>query len=341
MTILILTEAFDPHADYVAEKLRERSAKFVRFNPAQFPAQAEVSLSYSFTGEARYTLRTGDESIDLKSLKAVWYRRPQPPVPHEEIADKLSRDIVEQECKTFVNDVWNSLDCLWLPAPPFGIKRVELKASQLKLAAALDFELPPTLLTNSPEEFIEFYRKHNGNIVSKLAGSAFDRLAGTTFSRYTEVVSKRDVGYAHAVRYCPIIFQAYIPKRVELRITVIGQKVFAAEIHSQETNHTRHDWRRYDHYKTPYFPHELPPEVEQRCVQLVERLGLCYGAIDMVLTPDGRYVFLEINPNGQYLWIEFATGLPISDAICDLLISGSPMNKSAEYLLASHSGASQ
>jgi glutathione synthase/RimK-type ligase-like ATP-grasp enzyme len=61
----------------------------------------------------------------------------------------------------------------------------------------------------------------------------------------------------------------------------------------------------------------------------VERLGLCYGAIDMVLTPDGRYVFLEINPNGQYLWIEEAAGLPISDAICDLLMSGSQMKRAA------------
>jgi glutathione synthase/RimK-type ligase-like ATP-grasp enzyme len=280
-------------------------------------------------------------SIDLGGLKSVWYRRPQPSFPHEEITDKVSRDLVTEECKTFVNDVWSSLDCLWLPAPPFMIKQAQLKASQLKVAAALGFELPPTLFTNSPEEFLEFYRQHNGNIVSKPTGASFYRIVGTIFSRYTEVVSKRDVGYAHAVRYCPVIFQAYVPKRVELRITVVGQKVFAAEIHSQETNHTRHDWRRYDHHKTPYFPHELPPEVEQRCVQLVEKLGLCYGAIDMVLTPDGRYVFLEINPNGQYLWIELATGLPISDAICNLLISSSPMSKPAEYLLKSHSGAFQ
>ena len=129
--------------------------------------------------------------------------------------------------------------------------------------------------------------------------------------------------HARAIRLCPVIFQAYVPKRVELRITVVGRQVFAAEIHSQHSNHTKHDWRRYDRYQTPYFPHSLPTHLQQLCVRLVERLGLCYGAIDTVLTPDGRYVFLEINPNGQYLWIEKMTGLPISDAICDLLIAGS------------------
>lgn len=336
--ILILTEPFDPHADHVEQKLQERGADFARFNPAQFPSQAEVSLFYSFTGQPRYTLHTGKESIQLNTLKAIWYRRPKPPMLHEEIADKLSRDVVQEECRIFMNDLWNLLDCLWLPTLPSVIRRAELKASQLKIATALGFELPPTLFTNSPKEFLDFYRQHNGNIVSKLAGTSFHRFAGDTFSRYTEVVSKRDVAYAHSIRYCPVIFQAYVPKRVELRITVVGKKVFAAEIHSQETNHTRHDWRRYDNYKIQYFPHKLPPEVEQLCVQLVEKLGLCYGAIDMVLTPDGRYVFLEINPNGQYLWIEFATGLPISDAICDLLISGASIDKPADNLLASHSG---
>jgi glutathione synthase/RimK-type ligase-like ATP-grasp enzyme len=188
----------------------------------------------------------------------------------------------------------------------------------------LGFELPPTLVTTSPTDFLAFYQIHNGNVVSKLAGTAFFNAAGTTFCRYTEFVSKRDVGYAHSVRHAPVILQAYVPKRIELRITVVGEQVFAAEIHSQATNHTRHDWRRYDLDQTPHRPHELPDGLAQLCVRLTERLGLRYGAIDMILTPDGSYVFLEINPNGQYLWIEALTGLPISDAICDLLLSAPP-----------------
>jgi glutathione synthase/RimK-type ligase-like ATP-grasp enzyme len=336
--ILILTEALDPHAAHVAEKLQERGADFMRFNPAQFPSQAEVSLAYSSLGESAYTLRVAGKQIDLDRLDAVWYRRPENPVSHTEIADKPIHDFVAAESKTFMQDVWNSLDCLWVPAPGPVIQQAQLKASQLKTAISLGFDLPPTLFTNSPHDFLEFYRQHNGNIVSKMAGFSLSSSMGQTLCRYTEVVSKRDVGYAHSVRYCPIIFQAYVPKRVELRITVVGKEVFAAEIHSQASNHTRHDWRRYDNYKTIYLPHDLPKALEQRCVQLVERLGLCYGAIDMILTPDGKYIFLEINPNGQYLWIEYATGLRISDAICDLLVSGGRVNKSAEYAFELISG---
>lgn len=327
--IVILTAPSDPHADHVVQKLRDRGVVPVRFNPAQFPTEAQLSLAYTATGQVRSILRTGREIVDLSRVSAVWYRRPDPPAAHEEIADARLRGYVEGECRGFIHDVWHALRCLWVPAPPAVDQVAHLKAAQLEMAGRLGFELPPTLITTSPADFLAFHREHNGNVVSKLAGGAFFQSLSTTFTRYTEVVSRRDVGYVHTLRYCPAIFQAYVPKRIELRITVVGRRVFAAEIHSQASNRTRHDWRRYDMPETPHMPHELPPEVELRCLQLVERLGLSYGAIDMVVTPDGRYVFLEINPNGQYLWIEEETGLPISDAICDLLLSGSQMEQSA------------
>jgi hypothetical protein len=320
--ILILTEDVDPHADQVTELLRCREARRVRFNPGRFPAGAELSLSCSAAGQVRSLLRDGGETIDLDQVTAVWYRRPRPPEPHAEITDPCVREYVTDEWRFTLNDLWHTLDCRWVPAPPMVIRRAEFNAVQLKLAAALGFELPPSLFTNSPEAFLEFYRQHNAEVISKLAGPAFLRSFGAHFVRYTEVVSRRDAGYARSVRYCPVLFQAYVPKQVELRVTVVGSKVFAAEIHSQASNHTRDDWRRYDRYQTLYVPRALPPAVELRCRQLVERLGLCYGALDLILTPDGRYVFLEINPNGQYLWIEQETGLPITAAMGDLLIAG-------------------
>jgi hypothetical protein len=323
--ILLLTARMDSLADHLETKLRERGAEVARFAPAQFPSQAELSLTYG-AGRVRYTLRVGNEFLDLNRLKSIWFCPSQPPVASADVSDNPTRNYVEEECKTFVEGAWNCLDCLWLPAPPVVAQRAH-KAVQLKVAGELGFELPATLLSNSPNDFLEFYHQNNGNVVSKLASSTLGRSFDHQFGRYTEVVSKRDVGYAQTIRFCPLIFQAYVPKRVELRITIVGQKVFAAEIHSQGNNRTRHDWRRYDSQNTSYRPHELPPEIASRCVQLVKRLGLCYGAVDMVLTPDGRYVFLEINLHGQYLWIEEATKLAISDAICDLLISGPSENE--------------
>jgi glutathione synthase/RimK-type ligase-like ATP-grasp enzyme len=320
--ILILTEEVDPHADQVIEVLRQRGAEWVRFNPGKFPARAEIAVACEATGPVRRRLWMEGETLDLDRVTAVWYRRPRPPESHEAITDERVREYVAEECRFTLNDLWHTLDCRWVPAPPSVIRRAECKAAQLQLAGALGFELPPTLLTNNPEAFLDFYRRHNGEVISKLAGPAFIRSFGEQFVRYTEVVSRRDLGYADSVRYCPVLFQAYVPKKMELRVTVVGEQVFAAEIHSQESNHTRHDWRRYDWYQTRYLPHDLPREVKRRCLQLVERLGLCFGAIDLIQTPDGRYVFLEINPNGQYLWIEQQTGLPISEAVGEVLMAG-------------------
>jgi glutathione synthase/RimK-type ligase-like ATP-grasp enzyme len=323
--ILILTDNDDPHADDVEQRLARRGARFFRLDPGQFPSNAQLSMAFSATGQLQSILTTGNERIDLQEVTSVWYRRPTPSVAHDEITDAVARDYVTEECNKFVQDLFTSLDCFWLPAPQRVIRKAEYKASQLKLAGLIGFELPPTLFTNNPDDFLAFYQEHNGNIISKLLSSALYKFTGKTFNRYTQVVSKRDIAHASGIRLCPMIFQAYVPKRVELRITVVGQQVFAVEIHSQHSNHTRHDWRRYDRYQTPYFPHELPRDLQRRCIELVERMGLCYGAIDMVLTPDDRYVFLEINPNGQYLWIEKMTGLPISEAVSDLLISGANM----------------
>jgi glutathione synthase/RimK-type ligase-like ATP-grasp enzyme len=327
--ILILTDETDTHTDYLEQRLRQRGAQFLRFDPGRFPSKVQLSLTYSATGAPQTQLSVGDERIDLESVKSVWFRRPTPSVAHDEVADEVARNYIAQECKLFMHDAWNAMDCFWLPAPPPVIRKAEYKASQLRLAGSLGFELPPTLFTNNPEDFIDFYQQHNGNVISKIPSSSLYGFIGTQFNRYTQVVSKRDLVHARGIELCPMIFQAYVPKRVELRITVVGKDVFAAEIHSQHSNHTRHDWRRYDRYQTPYFEHDLPRHLQNLCVRLVERLGLCYGAIDMVLTPDGRYVFLEINPNGQYLWIEQMTGLPISDAICDLLISGAGRHQAA------------
>jgi glutathione synthase/RimK-type ligase-like ATP-grasp enzyme len=194
------------------------------------------------------------------------------------------------------------------------------KVSQLAAACRLGFQIPPTLVTTDPDELLDFYCAHDGKIVTKVIEQLSLHHQDEGFFRLTEWVSTRDLGYAGAIRLCPVIVQPYVPKAFEVRVTVVGGAVFAAEIHSQASNRARLDWRSYDRSSAPHRVHSLPPEMAARCRGLVDQLGLCYGALDLIVTPDGRYVFLELNPQGQYLWIEEATGLPISEALCDLLL---------------------
>jgi glutathione synthase/RimK-type ligase-like ATP-grasp enzyme len=102
-------------------------------------------------------------------------------------------------------------------------------------------------------------------------------------------------------------------------VTVVGQKTFVVAIHSQDTEETQIDWRKGSNISLEHTVIDLPDDVRSRCISLVERLGLRFGAIDLIRDRSGDFWFLEINPNGQWAWIERRTGLPITAAIVDEL----------------------
>ncbi|NUT09748.1 MAG: ATP-dependent carboxylate-amine ligase [Nonomuraea sp.] len=315
--ILVLTCDGDEHAERVVGALA--GADVTVFDPALFPSAATLEIGHAGDGSTVRTLGHGGRRLVLDELTAIWYRRPGNPVAHPLT---VARDHVEEECRVMAESLWDGLECLKVPASRPVIDRAGRKPYQLEVARRLGFELPATLITNDPESFLDFYDRHEGRVITKPVHGNQLEADGERFGRFAAPVTPADLGHADALRLCPIIVQAYVPKRVEVRVTVVGGELFAAEIHSQVSNHTRYDWRHYDPGATPVRVHDLPGEVSRRCLELVGRLGLSYGAIDLILTPDGRHVFLEINPNGQFLWIEDATGLPISAAIGDLLKSG-------------------
>lgn len=333
--ILILSNLDDVHASTVAAKLRARGAALAWVDHRQYPAQARISMRFS-EGGSTSVWRTQDCEIALSELTAIWHRRPYLPRPDARITSEALRKAITDDSDLFLRDLWNAIDCLTVPAPTLVYRRADLKATQLACAARLGLEIPDTLITNDPQELLAFHRKHDGLIISKLASPVINRDYLADAVRYTNVVSHRDIGYMKAVRHGPVIFQGYVPKRLELRITIIGDAIFPVEIHSQVARRTRHDWRHYDHFNTPMYPHALPPAIEGKLRQLVSQLGLNFGAIDMVLTPDDRYVFLELNPNGQFLWMEHIMGLPMSDAMCDLLIAGSRRSVQTPAAVTTH-----
>ncbi|MER5620255.1 MvdC/MvdD family ATP grasp protein [Streptosporangium sp. NPDC002544] len=322
--VLVLTGDGDRHAERVGDLLVERGARVTVFDHRYYPAKAHVELAYTGRGLARRLLHTETGTLDLSALTALWWRRPLPPAPHPELTDPAVAEYTAQESLSLVSDLWEHLPCRKVPAAESVFRPAGRKSSQLLLAAELGFTIPETLITTQAEQLWDFHARHDGKIVTKpfYAPWVENLRNGDTVSRFCEPVSPRDLAYADALRFCPIIVQEQIPKRVELRVTVVGRQIFAVEIHSQASNRSRLDWRRYNLDVTPHRVHRLPDEVAARCLSMMKRLGLLFGAFDLILTPEGEYVFLEINPLGQWLWIEDLTGLPISQAVCDLLLEG-------------------
>jgi hypothetical protein len=319
--ILIVSSDTDQAACAVERRLRSRGANVLRLDTGRFPSEARITASYR-DGVPRYAIRLDGQVVRFDEVTSIWFRRPTQCTAHPSITDPEVRAVVEQDCAEFLNALWDGMHCPMLPGSPSVMKNAQRKPAHMARAKALGFDIAPTLFTNDPHEFLDLYREQEGRLIHKISASlALKERMGTEFARLTCGVTRRDVMHAQSVGLAPIVFQAYVPKRVELRVTVVGDRVFAAEIHSQQSNRSHFDWRRYDLGATPHYAHELPEEVAERCVKLVARCGLTYGTIDLILTPDDRYVFLELNSAGEYSWIEQVTGLPISDAIAEFLMS--------------------
>jgi hypothetical protein len=319
--ILIVSEKDDAHIPMVLPKLVARGASYLWLNVSSFPTQTQIAIEYGKGGLSRNALWYEGQRYDLSTVSAVWHRRQRRVQVTESVKEQNHRDYVERASNDALQGMWAVTGGRWLPALPNVDLAAGNKLYHAKVAAQLGFELPETLVTNSPHDFLDFWSRSCGPIISKSAPFRGLERDGERYHLLTHLVHRRHALNADLVRYSPVIFQHYVPKRVELRVTVVGQQLFAAEIDSQTSRSTRHDWRHYDDPNVQYRVHTLPAELASRCLRLVESLGLSYGAIDLIQTPEGNYVFLEINPNGQWAWIEEMTGLPISEAIADWLAS--------------------
>lgn len=319
-TILIVSTKYDPHVDFLIPRLTERRIPFIRFNTEDFPLRSGLTVTFDESGHHREVLSLPNSPDTVgEDVTSVWYRRPAPSEFPEEFALAV-RMFAEEETRDTMRGLWELLDCLWVNHPE-NIRRANSKLHQLNIAYQIGLEIPRTIVTNVPEEARKFINSSHGDVIVKPLSRGLIDEYDQPMAFYTSVVDPEQANQIQRVQYTPSLFQEYVPKDVELRITVVGDQVFAAKIHSQQRDDTRHDWRR-NALALEHKEHQLPVEIQEKCLSLTKKLELQFGAIDMILTPDGRYVFLEINPNGQWAWIEELTGLPISEALIGLLASG-------------------
>lgn len=321
--ILILTASFDPHADIVERHLMETGTLFLRMDPAHFPKS--LRISYQPTSDPSCIMRNDGEMVDVRMIRSIWNRRPGKPVADNRLHSDVAAYIVS-ESEAFIGSLKEVTNAFWLNDPDAN-QRANRKTYQLCVASRLGFVVPRTIVTNDPDETLSFATSVDGDFAVKAVltpGITFredDNPRSLMF--YTKRVDRKAlIRFADRIAVCPLIVQEYIPKSYELRVTVVGERIFACAIHSQEMAETKEDWRHYGSIRARHESIELPRVIQQRCHQLLVQLGISFGCIDMIVTPDGQYVFLEINPNGQWLWVQDETGMAISRAIAQMLIRG-------------------
>jgi len=325
--VLILTNSADLHADILVSRLRDKRVEPFRLDLDRFPRDFEFGHAFDQDG-VRFQLShlASNDQIDDADIGAVWVRKSADFSYLSEL-EAQEKHYADAETEHVLNGFLYSLDCYWMNHP-LAVRSACWKAEQSARAARLGFNIPSSLVTNQPNHVVEFRARLPEQIITKPMSTSFlaadkvaveERVAG---GLSTTLITDDHMQDIEAVKEIPCLFQGYVPKAYEVRVTVIGQSVFAAKIHSQDDARTAIDFRDFS-AEVRYETYDLPTVIEERCRQFVHSYGLQYGAIDLIVTPDQEFFFLENNPAGQFWFVEqLVPELPMMNAIADCLIEG-------------------
>jgi ATP-grasp ribosomal peptide maturase len=309
--ILVLTHPFDPTADYVVTELNRRDAPVFRCDPGDFPKRLTLAatLETGWVGD----LRRPERTVRLEDIGCVYYRRPS----RFELADGMGDEVhrfASREAKMGVGGVLASLP-RWLNHPG-DIASAEFKPVQLAAARACGLVVPSTIITNDPRDAAAVLRRIGRAVYKPFTQGAVVENENTRVI-FTTPVTPDDLDDSLALT--AHLLQAWVDKQYELRLTVVDNNYFAVRIDAH-SDAAAIDWRRdYANLSYSEIP-DLPADVKVSVTDLMRRLRLRFAAIDFIVDPDGVHHFIDLNPNGQWAWIEDATGAPIASAIAEALL---------------------
>lgn len=312
--VLVVTEPLDLTADMVITELNRKGAPVVRFNPADIGTDLMVSAQFGVCpAPVVGQLRTPSRTADLEHARAVYWRRPVwPAFAHLEAADAR---YAAAQVRYGLGGILYSLDGpLWVNHP-LREAAADYKPAQLAVAQSLGLTVPPTLVTNDPDTARQFTAAYGPVIAKALRWTPYER-NGVPMTSWAEPVVTDEID--DTLSAAPHLLQARVEKVADLRVLIVGRRVFAVRIDSGLL-----DWRT-DYEALSYSVVCLPERLEKALLAFLDHFDLVSGSFDLALDGKGDFHWLELNPNGQWGWLEEKTGLEMSAAIADLLIQGEP-----------------
>ena len=317
--VLLLTHSGDFYTiDLVSQALARRDARPVRFNTDLFPSSVKL---FARAGDERaaHLFTEAGEQISAAEVCAVWARKLWSPHMSGDLDERYRAMCVSESIAALEGFLDALYDARWVNDLE-GQRAAENKQRQLRLAARAGLRVPRTLVTNDPAAARQFFAETEGQTVAKLLRPlAVSMEAGNPFV-YTNRVREEDLAGAETLRHCPMVFQELIPKACELRVAYVAGEVFAGALDASGTSRGHTDWRRAAPEECRWQKAQLPTEVASGLRVLMSELGLVFGAVDLICTPSGEHVFLEVNPGGEWGMLERDLGLPISEAIAAALL---------------------
>ena len=317
--VLLLTHSGDFYTvDLVAQALADMGARPIRFNTDLFPSLIKLSGRAGDDRVAQLLTEAGEQAA-VHEVRAVWARKLWPPRMADDL-DERYRSMCVSESVAALEGFLDALhNARWINNLDHQ-RNAENKQRQLRLAARVGLGVPKTLVTNDPAAARQFFAETDGQTVAKLLRPVDVSMDAAAPFVYTSRVREEDLAAVETLRHSPMVFQELIPKAHELRVAYVAGETFTGALDATGTSRGHTDWRLAAPEECRRQMAQLPTEVSSSVNALMSELGLVFGAVDLICTPSGEYVFLEVNPSGEWGMLERDLGLPISQAIAKALL---------------------
>ncbi len=304
---------------------KERDVDVYLLDPSRFPKDATLSIILDADGKLDGyvdVLKCGigpitEIRLDIQNIHVAWYLR----VPsHTDENVPLETRFARNESAGAIRTLLSVLPCSWINREDHMDFLASNKLYQQLVAQKCGLRIPRTLISNNNSQVVAFSNPQEGLLLKSIGYIRLDE-ENRSFL-YSERFTHNELkSSAIAIRSCPIFSQEYIHKKCEYRVMAIGKHVLACKIDSQASEKTKVDWRHYDLKNVAHVPVKLPYEIQQKILCFMQAVKLQYGAIDLIETPDEEFVFLEINPSGQWGWIADLANIPIPQAVAEMLVN--------------------
>ncbi|CUS47671.1 MAG: ATP-grasp domain [Idiomarinaceae bacterium HL-53] len=308
--LLIITNSDDVSVDYLIRHLDERNLPFFRFN-SDFASDYQINVSIA-GNEFGGTIRNNSHEVDFLSVTSVLYRRAIRPVfngPYRNFRAREFRHAFEGLLLALGERV------RWVN-PLHETELAERKVLQLRAAQKEGFNVLPSVISNNFQAVESFLSRLGEEAVAKPVSHGLVLENQRAHSVYATLVDSHKGLEREAVELSPVIYQKAVVDKKDVRLTVIGSSIFTVSI--EQEAEAQLDWRKEScHCK--YLSIQAPVGIEKKCLRLMKRLGLNYGAFDFVIDTKGVWYFLEVNPAGEWAWLDVALGLSMRDAFEQVL----------------------
>jgi glutathione synthase/RimK-type ligase-like ATP-grasp enzyme len=304
--IAILGRHNDAHAQCVRQELDANGHPSIVLDTEQL---ATGSLVHAIGSEPAVVLDDGSSSVAFEDVDVVWYRRPRNVAVPTAVFDHRDRRFARAEWADAVLGALLTAGARFVNEPEKEWAAV--KPRQLAVAKTCGLRVPETLVTSDPCAAERFIERHRGDVIHKALTSPAHRFLDT------RALSSEDRRHLETLSVAPTMFQERIHAAADLRVTVIGERLFTARF---DTGQGRAGVDTRLDLDVPVAVVELDTELAARLLACMRALGLSMGTIDLRVPDEGDPVFLEINPQGQFLYVEILTGLPIAAALAEHLV---------------------